>query len=291
MAESIHESSIADRLTGISPPRRALRGILRRPAGLIGVSLTSLALIAALVAGWVAPHDPFRPVGPSLSSPSALHPMGTDALGRDLLSGVLFGARTSMLVALGVGAMALLIGVTVGAVAGYLGGRADDVIMRLTEIVQVVPRFFFAILALALFGTSQVVLITVLGITSWVILARVVRAEVLSLKEREFVMSARSQGASGSRVLFREILPNALPVTIVYLALLLAHVILLEASLGFLGLGDPNAVSWGYLAGQAQQFLRVAWWLSVFPGLAIALTVLGLNLFGDALTDVLGHRQ
>jgi peptide/nickel transport system permease protein len=163
--------------------------------------------------------------------------------------------------------------------------------MRLTEIVQVVPRFFLAILAIALFGTSQLVLISVFGFTSWVVLARVVRAEVLSLKEREFVQAARSQGASSLHILLREILPNALPVTIVYLALLLAHVILLEASLGFLGLGDPNTISWGYLAGQAQQFLRVAWWMSVFPGLAITLTVLGLNLLGDSLTDVLGHRR
>jgi peptide/nickel transport system permease protein len=290
MSESTPASVTPDRAGRPYRPGQAT-GVLRSLSGVVGAVLTTLVFLTALVAGRLAPHDPFVPSGPSLSPPSAAHPMGTDALGRDLLSGVLFGARTSMFVAVGVGAIALVVGVTIGAVSGSAGGRTDDILMRLTEIVQVVPRFFLAILAIALFGTSQLVLISVFGFTSWVVLARVVRAEVLSLKEREFVQAARSQGASSLHILLREILPNALPVTIVYLALLLAHVILLEASLGFLGLGDPNTISWGYLAGQAQQFLRVAWWMSVFPGLAITLTVLGLNLLGDSLTDVLGHRR
>lgn len=288
MGDSIHASSTAD--IALRADDGIVRGLIRRPSGVIGLALTITALLTAAFAGFLAPYDPLVPVGASLAPPSTAHPMGTDALGRDLLSGVLAGARTSMIVAVGVGALALVIGVTVGATSAYLGGRTDDLIQRLTEVVQVVPRFFFAILALAFFGTSQLVLIVVLGLTSWEILARVVRAEVLSLRAREFIDAARTQGASGSRILLGEILPNALPVTVVYLALLLAHVILLEASLGFLGLGDPDVVSWGYLASQAQDFLRVAWWLSVFPGLAIAGTVLGLNLLGDALTDVLGQR-
>lgn len=289
MADSIHESSIAESVPVAVAPGM-LGGLARRPSGLAGMLLTGLAVLAAVTADWIAPFDPFRPEGPSLAPPSVLHLMGTDALGRDLFSGVLHGARTSLLVAAGVGAIAFVIGVVVGAASGFAGGRLDDALMRLTEIVQVIPRFFFAILAIALFGASQTVLVIVLGITSWVILARVVRAEVMSLRTRDFVVSARSQGASNTHILLREILPNALPVTIVYLALLLAHVVLLEASLGFLGLGDPNSVSLGFLAGQAQRFLRVAWWLSVFPGLAIAFTVLGLNLLGDAMTDVLGRR-
>lgn len=260
------------------------------PSGTAGAMVTIIVLIVAVLADVLAPYDPLSPVGPSLSPPSSSYLMGTDALGRDLFSGVVYGARTSMVIALSVGALALTLGVLVGGVSGYAGGRVDDVLMRLTEVVQVMPRFFLAILAAAFFGSGQLTLILVLGLTSWVILARVIRAEVLSLKSREYIDSARTQGAGGTRILFREILPNALPVGIVYLALLLAFIILIEASLGFLGLSDPNAVSWGYLAGQAQRFLRVAWWLSLFPGLAITFTVLGLNLLGDGLTDALGRR-
>lgn len=288
MVDSIHESSTADRRTATVPAR--VGGFLRRPAGAAGLALTLLAIVAAITADAVAPFDPLRPGGPSLAPPSSVHLMGTDALGRDLFSGVVHGARTSLIVAAGVGAIAFTIGVSIGSISGYFGGTVDDLLMRATEIVQVVPRFFFALLALALFGTNQTVLVVALGATSWVVLARVVRAEVMSLRSREFVAAARSEGASPLRIVFVEILPNALPVTVVYLALLLAHVILLEASLGFLGLGDPNVVSWGYLAGQAQSFLRVAWWLPLFPGLAITSTVLGLNLLGDAVTDVLGRR-
>lgn len=290
MVASIPESVTTEPGSAKAGVRLALGAFLRRPTGLIGLLLTLPAVLAALLAN-LAPHDPLRVRGPALAPPSVGHLMGTDGLGRDLFSGILFGARTSLLVAAGVGLIALVIGVAVGSVAGTVGGRIDDLIMRFTEIVQVVPRFFFAIVAMAMFGTSQTVLVTVLGVTSWVILARVVRAEVMSLKERDFVSSARASGASRAHVLFREVLPNALPVTIVYLTLLLAQVILLESSLSFLGLGDPSTVSWGYLAGQAQQFLRVAWWLALFPGLAITITVLGLNLIGDALTDVMGRRE
>ncbi|REK19887.1 MAG: ABC transporter permease [Actinobacteria bacterium] len=259
-------------------------------SGKVGAIVTLIVLLVAIFADVLAPYDPLSPIGPSLSPPTREHLMGTDALGRDLLSGVIHGARTSMVIALSVGAVAMVIGVLVGGISGYAGGRLDDILMRFTEIVQVLPRFFLAILAVAFFGPGLLTLILVLGLTSWVILARVIRAEVLSLRAREFVDSALTQGARGSRVLFREILPNAIPVGIIYLALLLAFIILIEASLGFLGLGDPNAISWGFLAGQAQQFLRVAWWLSVFPGLAITATVLGLNLLGDGLTDALGRR-
>lgn len=273
------------------PARTLLGRIVSSRSGASGLVVTCIVLLVAVLADVLAPHDPLAPIGPSLSPPSSSHPMGTDALGRDLLSGVIHGARTSMLVALGVGAIAMAAGVLIGGVAGYVGGRIDDAIMRLTEIVQVLPRFFLAILAIALLGSGLGNLILVLGLTSWVILARVIRAEVLSLRNREFVDAARAQGAGGTRILFAEILPNVLPVAIVYLALLLAFIILIEASLGFLGLGDPNAVSWGLLAGQAQRFLRTAWWLSFFPGLSITITVLGLNLLGDGLADALGRRS
>ncbi len=271
--------------------RGLLARVVRSPSGAVGLVLLLLVMLTAVFADVLAPTDPFAIVGPSLAPPSPGHPMGTDALGRDTLSGVVHGARTSLQVVGGVGALVLMIGVGVGTLAGYRGGRWDDVLMRGTEFVQVLPVFFMAIIVIALFGPGLDRLVLVLGCTYWVVLARVVRAEVLALREREFVEAARASGASGVHIVVREILPNALPAAIVYLGLLLAQVLLIEASLGFIGLGDPNIVSWGYLASQAQDFLRVAWWLSVFPGLAIVVAVLGLNLLADALNDVLGGQR
>jgi peptide/nickel transport system permease protein len=271
--------------------RRLLPRVLASPSGAIGLVLVGLVVLTAIFAPLIAPTDPFAVDGPSLAPPSLAHPMGTDALGRDTFSGVVHGARTSMLVAGSVGVLVLLIGVTVGTVAGYHGGRLDDVLMRGVEFVQVLPVFFMALVVIALFGPGLDRLILVLGLTSWELLARVVRAEVLALREREFVEAARASGASTLRIVVREVLPNALPAGIVYLGLLLAQVMLIEASLGYLGLGDPNMISWGYLASEAQDYLRVAPWLSIFPGLAIVVAVLGLNLLADALTDVLGGRR
>jgi peptide/nickel transport system permease protein len=216
--------------------------------------------------------------------------MGTDDLGRDVLSGVLYGTRTSLLLALIVSMLAGAIGIIVGSLAAWQGRRTDDALMRVTEFVQVVPRFFLAVIVIALFGPGLDRLILLLGLTSWPWIARVVRAEVLSLKQREFVEAARSLGAGHLRVLLREVLPNALPPVVVVVSLSAASVILIEAGLSFLGLGDPDVVSLGYLANNAQRFLRVAWWMAVFPGAAIALAVLGLNLLGDGLNDALNPR-
>lgn len=275
----------------VAPSRRhLLAAVAASPAGAAGLALTSLALLAGLFAPLLAPADPFALSGASLAAPSSHHLMGTDALGRDLLSAVLYGARTSLLVAAAVGALAFALGAGVGLVSGYRGGRLDDLLMRATELVQVLPRFFLAIVAIALFGPGLDRIVIVLGVTSWPVLARVIRSEALSLRSLDFVRAAEASGASAWRIIFRELLPNALPSAMVVLGLLLGQVLLIEASLGFLGLGDPNVVSWGGLAGQAQSYLRVAWWLPLFPGLAIAATVLGFNLLGDALSDALGGR-
>jgi peptide/nickel transport system permease protein len=255
------------------------------------VVLVGLLVVVGLVGPGLAPNDPFAVDGPALASPSGAYPFGTDSLGRDVWSGILHGARTSLLVAAVVAVMVLVVGTVVGMVAGYRAGWVDDALMRATEFVQVLPRFFLAIVVIALFGPGLDRLIIVLGLTSWPLLARVVRAELLSLREREFVEAARADGASAARILVRELLPNALPPSLVVVGLVVAQVLLIEASLGFLGLGDPNAVSWGYLASQGQQVLRVAWWPAVFPGLAIVIAVLGCNLVADALTDVLGGRR
>jgi peptide/nickel transport system permease protein len=271
--------------------RRVSSSLLRTPAGLIGLTLTGLVCVVALLAPFIAPYDPFAIVGPPLSGPTMAHPLGTDGLGRDLMSGVVFGARTSVIVVGATGVIVLVIGITVGTVSGYVGGRLDDALMRVTEFFQVLPRFFLAIVVLALWGPGIDRLVIVLGLTSWAILARVVRSDVMSLRQRPFVEAAIVAGATDPRVAIRDVLPHAMPATIAYLGLILAQVLLLEASLGFLGLGDPRTMSWGYLAGQAQRYLRVAWWLSVFPGLAIVIAVLGLNLLGDAFTDALGGRR
>ena len=273
------------------PRQRVLRRLVRRPAGIVGLSLTGVFVAVGLLGPALAPYDPFAVVGPSLSPPSWAHPMGTDALGRDMFSGVVVGARTSLLVASLVGFLVLAIGLVVGTMSSWWGGWADDGLMRLTELFQVLPRFFLAVVVIAFFGPGLGLLILVLGLTSWSLLARVVRAEVLSIKQREFIEAARMAGASSTRLVLREILPNALPAVSAYLGLVVAQVLLIEASLAFIGLGDPNVVSWGYLVSQAQRFLRVAWWMSVFPGLAIGIAVLGLNLLSDAVSDVLGSSR
>ncbi len=267
---------------------RILPSLLRQPGGVFGVGMTALIVTIAVLAPLLAPVDPYAVAGPSLAPPSFRHPLGTDALGRDLLSAVIYGARTSVLVAAAVGALAFVIGVTVGTVSGYVGGWIDDGLMRTTEFFQVVPRFFLAIIAIALFGPGLDRVVLVLGLTSWPLLARVVRAEVLTLRTHEFVQAAVALGAPTSRILVREMLPNALPAALVVLGLLLGQVLLIEASLAFIGVGDPNAVSWGALAGQAHPYLRVAWWLPLFPGLALTLAVLGFNRLADALARVLG---
>ena len=281
-------SETATVLGDLGPPRerhrRVLRAFLALPAARVGLVLTTLTVAVAVLAPSLA-GDPFASVAEPFLSPSMDHPMGTDDLGRDVMRGVIHGARTSMLVVAWVVLLSTLIGVVVGTLAGYRGGIVDDVLMRITEMFQSVPRFFLAILAVALFGAGLDKLILVLAVTSWTWLARVVRAEVLSVKQLEFVEAARALGAGDVRIMARHVLPALLPSVMVVVSLTAARVILLEASVAFLGLGDPNAVSWGYLANNAQRFLRYSWWMSVFPGLAIVVSVLGLNLLSDAITD------
>lgn len=263
---------------GLPVARRRRRRSVALP---LGAALTLLFVAVGSLAPVLAPRGPFVLAGPPLIAPGWAHPLGTDALGRDLLAGVIYGTRTSLLVAAGTALVVFLVGVMVGVVSGYVGGRTDDALMRGTEFIQVLPRFFLALVVIALFGPGIDRLILVLGLTSWPLLARVVRSEVLSLRHREFVDAARADGAGSLDIIGRELLPNVIPVSLVYLGLVVAQVLLVEAGLGFLGLGDPNQISLGQLASQAQQFLRVAWWLSVFPGLAIVIIVLGLNLLAD----------
>ena len=293
MPPSIRASDFAEFAPATALPplalrnRSAVRTVLSLPSGRLGALLTLMTLMTAVLAPLLATRDPFALVAAPLLPPTLAHPMGTDPIGRDLLSGVLHGARTSLLVAGSVTLLAFVCGGLVGMTAGWRGGLLDDALMRITELFQVVPRFFLVVVALALFGPGIDRIVLTLGLTSWPVLARVMRGEVLAMRELDFVVAARASGATATRILWRELLPNVMPSAAVLLGLLFGQVILVEASLGFLGLGDPNAVSWGLLAGQAQGFLRVAWWLAVFPGLAIAAAVLGVNLLADAWSGVL----
>ncbi|MBA3670517.1 MAG: ABC transporter permease [Gemmatimonadaceae bacterium] len=250
----------------------------RRAGRAIGATLVCVVIVAAMVGPVIAPYHPFVISGGALLSPSRDHIMGTDAVGRDVFSAVLHGARSSLVVATAVSVIALALGVSIGLVSGYRGGWIDDLLSRLTELFQVIPRFFFVITAIAIMGPGRTSLIVVIGLTSWPTLARVVRGETLVTRRREFVVAAEALGASPWRVMHRQLLPMVLPVSLAALGVLFGQVLLLEATIGFLGLGDPEAISWGMMAAQAQGFLRIAWWLALFPGLAITITVLGVNL-------------
>ena len=275
-----------------SPPRdaSAFHRLARHPTGIVGLLGSVFVSVVGVAAPWLAPNRPFATVAPPLARPSRTYLMGSDALGHDLFSQVIHGARSSLLIAAIVSVLVLLIGTSIGLVAGSAPAWIDDLLMRSAEVVQIIPRFFLALLVSAIFGAGTLRLALLLGLTSWPTLARIVRAETQSLIERDFVTSARSLGARRRRLLTHEILPNVVPTTFAYLGLVIAQALLVEAGIGFLGLGDPNTVSWGQLAGEAQRFLRVAWWLPVFPGACIALTVLSLNLLGDALSDVIASR-
>lgn len=270
--------------------RNALARVMGTLPGAVGIVLTLGVVLVAVFAPALAPHDPFAPVGPALQPPSGQFPMGTDDLGRDVFSGVLLGSRASLFIGLGVAMLVAVIGLGIGIVSGYLGGTVDDVLMRVTEAFQVIPRFFLAIVVIALVGPGTDRLIIVLGLTSWSMVARVVRSETLPLREFEFIEAARALGGSTPSILVRHVLPAVLPATITFITLMVGQAILIEASLGFLGLGDPSVMSWGVLAGNAQPFIRAGWWLAVFPGGAIAVAVLGISLLGDGATQTLhGH--
>ena len=272
------------------PGRVALRRLRTRPGAVVGGALTSVVALVALLAGTIAAGDPFASAGRSLQRPSLEHLMGTDNFGRDLLRAVVHGLRTSMTVVFWVVVISLAVGLLLGMLAGYRGSWVDDVVMRLTDVFQSIPHFFLALLVVAFLGSGLEHLVLVLSVISWELPARVVRAEALSLRRQEFVEAARSLGATDSTILLRHLLPNVLPAALVVVSLVGSRVILIEAALSFIGLGDPNSISLGYLLNNAQGFLQLAWWMSIFPGAAIAVAVLGLNLLSDALNDVLDPR-
>lgn len=272
--------------------REFWRRYTRRTSAVVGFALLCVILLMAVFGPLLVPGDPWDTVGPSFQWPGqdAASPLGTDTLGRDILRGVLNGARVSLTIGLAAAAAALTIGVLIGAFAGYFRGWTEDVLMRITDIFQTIPNFLFAFALVALFGASLTNVILAIGLVTWPPIARLVRAEFLSLREREFVQSCIVLGMSERSIIFRQILPNALPPVIVMSSIMVASAILTEAGLSFLGLGDPNLMSWGTMIGIGRPAIRTAWYIAAIPGVLILLTVLALNLVGEGLNDALNPR-
>ena len=267
------------------------RSFKRNRSALTGLILLAIFLFVAVFAEQVAPRDPQKMSDETFRPPSFEALFGTDDLGRDVFSGVVRGARTSIFIGVTVALLSGLVGVVVGLTAGYAGGFLDDLLMRITELFLVPPRFFLALVIAALFGSTLFTMIAVLSVTYWPATARLVRAEVLSIRERSFIEAARAMGASPARIVFHDILPNALPLIVTNFTLMVGGVILVEAGLSFIGLGDANHISWGYMLHNGQHFIRDAWWILFFPTLAISLLVLALNAVGDALNRALDPKS
>jgi peptide/nickel transport system permease protein len=257
----------------------------------IGFIIILSLSIVTLLAPQISPYDPRKSSRKEpLVPPNSKHFLGTDDLGRDVFSQVLEGIGVSFIISIIAATTSVTLGTLVGAISGYYGGVIDGVLMRLTELFQTIPRFFMALVLAAIFGGSLWNIILVISLLTWPSTARITRANFLSLKERDFVSSAKAMGASKLTIIFGEILPNSISPIIVNLSLLMATAIKLEAGISFLGLGDPELISLGKLLYNARMFIRVSWWMAVFPGLALSLLVLGFNLIGDGLNYVLNPR-
>lgn len=264
----------------------------RNRMSLLGLAILIVLLFLAIAGPLLSPYvATSTSAGQPMAAPGLLHLMGTDELGRDIFSRVLVGIRVSLLVGISAAVIATIVGITVGALAGFFSGWIDDVVMRVTEIFQVIPRFFLAVVLVAFFGASLVNIVLAISLLSWPELARIVRAEFLTLRSRQFVDAARVAGAGTATLVFVEILPNAIAPVIVNATLQVGQAMLLEAGLSYLGLGDPTQISLGLMLHQAQQIMRAAWWSTLFPGLFLALAVLSINLIGDGLNDVLSPRS
>lgn len=269
-----------------------LRLYFRSPPAVIGLLLLILVLAMAVSADWFYPRDPLALAGRPLIWPFA-NPrflLGTDNSGRDIAAQIFHGARISLLIGLVATVISVLIGITIGALAGYYGAWVDTILMRVTEAFQTLPNFILLLVLVAVFGSTITTVTVAIGIVSWPASARLTRAEFLSLRNREFVQAGRTLGLRDVKLIFGEILPNALPPVIVYASVVMAIAILLESALAFLKLSDPNVASWGNLIGAGRDVLRVQWYVSAIPGVAILVTVLAVSLVGQGLNDALNPR-
>ena len=276
-----------------------LRQLVRSPGGIVGAVMVVVVVAVAAFAPWLAPYDPQKQnITRRLRPPawqeggSAENLLGTDSLGRDIYSRVIFGARVSLAVGLAATLLSALVGVSLGLAAGYLGKGVDTVVSRVGDVQQAIPFLVLAIAVAAMLGPGLANLILVLVVTTWVTFFRVVRGQVLSVREEQYVWAARSIGCSSTRIMLRTILPNVMASVIVIATLLVANMIIFEASLSFLGLGTPSSMpTWGRIVSDGREYVSSEWWIALFPGMAILITVMGINLLGDALREVLDPRQ
>ena len=274
-----------------SRPNALWQALSKNRLSWIGIGLLLVIVLAAVFAPWLAPHDPLQQnIAYRLEPPSAEFWLGTDSYGRDVLSRLVYGARVSLLVGVVSTLVAVVFGILIGALAGFYGGRIDDMLMRFTEFFQTVPQLAMAVVLVAIFTPSIYSIVGAIAIVSWPPVARLVRSEFLSLKQREFVQAAIVIGQKPGRIIFTQILPNAMSPIIVTASLMIATAILTESSLSFLGLGDRNLMSWGFMIGAARTMLREAPLMSVLPGIAILLTVLAINLIGEGLNDAMNPQ-
>ncbi|WP_372738672.1 ABC transporter permease [Neptunomonas sp.] len=269
-----------------------VKSLTQNKVAMVGFGILFMFVVIALFGPYLYDGSPWRMVQRPFIPPfqNSNYLLGTDTLGRDVLAGLIYGARISLLVGLVSTTIALLIGIPLGAYAGYYGGWVDELLMRFTEIFQTVPSFALAVVLVAIFEPSVYSITGAIAIVSWPPVARLVRGEFLSLRGQEYVLAAKLNGQSNRNIIMREILPNSLSPIIVLASLMVASAILLESSLSFLGLGDPEIMSWGYMIGAAKTVIRQAWWLSFIPGVAIAITVLSLNLLGEGLNEALNPK-
>ncbi len=268
--------------------RRLMRNKLAVAGGLVVIALCLVAIFADALAPYAYTKTNF---GRLNEGPSRDYPLGTDQLGRDVLSRIIYGARISMLVGLGAQVIIVLIGVPIGALSGYLGGRTDLALTRIVDVMYAFPRLLFVILVMSMLGAGLANIFIAIGVTGWVGIARQTRAQVLALKEKEFADAARALGAAGGRVLARHIVPNALSPIVVAVTFGIPEAIFTEAALSFIGVGiNPPTPSWGQMVGEGQQYLRSYWHLCVFPSIAIAVTMLSFTFLGDGVRDALDPK-
>lgn len=260
--------------------------------GPIGLGILAVVALAAIFAPIIAPEGPFALGGPRLASPGTDgHLLGTDHLGRDILAQIVYGARVSLIIGLVAASISLVVGVLIGSIAGYTGGWVDIILSRLTDMFLIIPAFFLIIVVVATLGSGIVYVMIVIGLTAWPTSARLMRSQAISLRDRTFIQALRALGESGPTILFRHVIPNGIQPLIANASLDIAAAILIEAGLSFIGLGDPNKATWGRMIFDGRTTITTAWWASIFPGIAIIITVLGFYLVGDGLSYVLNPRS
>ena len=270
-----------------------LSRLLRSPEGVIGLAILCLLALAALFAGVIFPGDPLVIAGPALVQPfsDTSFPLGTDRLGRDVLAELVHGTRASLAVGIAAAIVALVIGSLVGTLAGFAGGLIDETLMRVVDAFQIVPAFLLALAFVSVAGASLPVVVLAIALGAWTGPARLARAEVLSIRERDYVAAARVIGMRPLEIALREVLPNALPPVLALSSVIVASSVLIEAALSFLGLSDPNIVTWGSMIAEGRNVLRSAPFLSIVPGIALMVTVLGVYLLSEGLAEALAKRR